>query len=543
MRYLLPDSRVLLAFLLLFLSYEPLNLWPFVFFALIPLFEYLYQERKKRRAFTQLFALSWLFSLTTFYWVAYVLRQFGGLNWFFAILLLGVFALVGQPQFYLFALPIRSLLQRWTRGPLTYLRTIAYAAWIAAFYAGLDWCLPKLFADTLGIGFSGVPSLRQLVTLGGPAVLTFLVVFINAVLWFCYRLYRDHDEPSLQPFIRKIIPLLATIALVLGASVQYGNESYEHFRAIETAPPRTLQGAIIQANIGDIDKLAAERGYRGATKKVMEAYFGLSDVALAQPQKPQVLFWPETSYPSDFGAPESAEDFSRDRSMENFAKTRNVPIIFGGYYSDEKRVPYNAAFFLSPDGQVNRYFKSILLWFGETIPFIDYLPVLRRMFPMVGFFGRGEGPTVLPLLGIPVQPIICYEALFPNFIADGVRKGARIILNFTNDSWFGPYGAPYYHFRLAQLRSIETRTPQVRITNTGISGLILPSGDVVSRSPLFEPVQMPVTIPILPEMKTPAIAIGDLGIKGLGLLALALFLWSSAKTQTAKRRKKKQGQN
>jgi len=119
MRYLLPDARLLLAFFLLFLSYEPLNLWPVVFFALIPLFEYLYQERKKRRAFTQAFALSWLFSLTTFYWVAYVLKQFGGLNWFFAIFLLCIFAIVGQPQFYLFALPIRSLLQRWATWPLT----------------------------------------------------------------------------------------------------------------------------------------------------------------------------------------------------------------------------------------------------------------------------------------------------------------------------------------------------------------------------------------------------------------------------------------
>ena len=123
-------------------------------------------------------------------------------------------------------------------------------------------------------------------------------------------------------------------------------------------------------------------------------------------------------------------------------------------------------------------------------------------FPMVAYFGKGPGPVIRDLGGTKTQPIICYEILFPDFIIPAVREGSELIVNVTNDSWFGPHGAPYHHLNLASFRSIETRVPQIRSTNTGISTLIYPDGSMPNRTQLFQPEILHVQIPIIEPIPT-----------------------------------------
>ena len=103
------------------------------------------------------------------------------------------------------------------------------------------------------------------------------------------------------------------------------------------------------------------------------------------------------------------------------------------------------------------------------------------------------------------------------------RRGAELIVNVSNDSWFGDYGLPQYHLIAAKLRSIETRLPQVRATNTGYSALILPTGDVVERSAYGTRASMSWSVPIIGRRDTPMVRWGDwfgiaiLLLSGLGL--------------------------
>jgi apolipoprotein N-acyltransferase len=516
-----PDRRILLSTLFLFLTFEPLQLWPFAMIALIPWFDVLARAETRKEAVRQSFWLCFLFSIVTFYWIGYVIHEFGQVPWVFAGIAVLLFACIGQPQFYLAAVPLRLALRRLEnagphagnletgRFPFSPFFVFGWGLVIALFYSGLDWTLPKLFVDTLGHSLVYTKTLRQAADIGGPAFLTFLLVLPNIAIYEAWRRYRSRGEPAIFGAVKaSFLLVLVAIAGIIGAH-SYGKKRLAEVAERLANPKRTVRLSAIQANIGDMEKLASERGYRQAAQRVMRAYYDLSDEAIQQSPKPDALLWPETAYPSTFRSPETSDDFARDKEMESFVASRKVPIAFGGYDKDLHGRSYNAVFYLKPDGTDARYAKTILIPFGEYIPLGETFPFIKRLFPMVGFFGQGPGPVVREFAGLKTQPVICYEVLFPSFVREAVVAGAEAILNFTNDSWFGPVGVPYYHLNLASFRSIETRVPQFRTTNTGFSALILPDGEIVRRTALYTPEIMTENVPVIEPIPTLVLAWGD----------------------------------
>jgi apolipoprotein N-acyltransferase len=287
-----------------------------------------------------------------------------------------------------------------------------------------------------------------------------------------------------------------------------------------------------------------------AAEKILADYLSLSDQALALQKKPDIIIWPETAYASTYGKPMTASDYSRDQRIETWVKNTRTPLLFGSYDRDVGK-DYNTLFALSPVaspllttlGSVSEnlqfYHKNILLMFGEYIPFQDAFPAIGQIFPQVANFGRGPGPEILqvpvfsgpkvqttaqltsasapaaasgadaPSRLIPTSPAICYEVLFPNYVIEAARKGSRFILNITNDSWFGPYGEPHLHLALSTFRTIETRLPMVRATNTGFSALITQDGEISAKSHLFEPEILNVSVPLMDSPWTLMKAWGD----------------------------------
>jgi apolipoprotein N-acyltransferase len=248
----------------------------------------------------------------------------------------------------------------------------------------------------------------------------------------------------------------------------------------------------------------------------------MTDQSLALNPRPDAVVWPETSYPTTFGMPSNQDEVALDQSVRNYSRDRNISLLFGGY-DHRAGQDYNAFFFLAPDKNpithdmdLQIYRKNILLLFGEYIPFADTFTFLKTALPQVGNFGRGSGPEVMKIYpadpNLPpvlAGPIICYEALFPNYIIRAARKGSQMILNITNDSWFGPYGEPILHFSLVTFRSIETRLPQLRSTNTGISALILPDGTIDKETGIGTEEVMNVSVPITDPIPTLMKAWGD----------------------------------
>lgn len=483
------------------------------------------------QALAQGFWLCFILSGLSFYWVCYVLHRFGELPWILAIAGFLFFACICQLQFYLISVAFHEWKKKLYPRELSPHAKLAPLAAFAFFYAGVDWILPKLFVDTLGHSFYLNPILRQVADLGGAPLLTFLVVLVNLTIFSVLHDLLHREEPSAWPSFTRHIPASTMTGILVLFACAYGFFRNEQIQTWMKDPRSQLRKpyriAMIQGNIGDFEKIASESGIKAAAEKVLESYFTLSSEALKSNPKPEALVWPETAYPSSFRAPYTADELAQDKSVESFVRKNGVPLLFGGY-DHQAGKDYNSVFFLNsetaggldPNDDLQIYHKNVLLLFGEYIPGAETFGVIKQWFPQVANFGRGPGPSVFEVpkprgsinftvAPVKVNPVICYEALFPSFILDAVNQGSQMILNVTNDSWFGPWAEPELHLSLTVFRSIESRRPQLRATNTGISALILPDGTLTHQTPLNTPQAVLVNVPILRPQRTLMLAWGD----------------------------------
>ena len=227
-------------------------------------------------------------------------------------------------------------------------------------------------------------------------------------------------------------------------------------------------------------------------------YLSLSAESLSVPEseRPELLIWPETAMPFDY---QTAPELSA--AIRAFARDRGVALLFGapGFRNRGDGVvdAFNRAYLIAPNGVGEGWYdKEHLVPFGEYVPpFLD-LPFLRPLLQGVGEFLPGEstGPLVLPatpqlspdrgplVLGV----LICYESIFPELARKQVAQGATLLVNISNDAWFGRSSAPEQHLSLGILRAVEQRRWIARSTNTGISAFVDPTGAVVARSGLFK---------------------------------------------------------
>jgi apolipoprotein N-acyltransferase len=247
----------------------------------------------------------------------------------------------------------------------------------------------------------------------------------------------------------------------------------------------SLTFLVVQANIGNEEKVAAEHGQ--AQDAIVDRYHQLTREGLAERPDARFVVWPETAYPELIEDPLLLTGYSA--TLRQLVANFRAKLITGGYsrLEDENKVT-NSFFVLSEKGEwlVPPYHKTLLLAFGEYLPGADLIPGLRAMLPEVGNFGRGPGPTVLDASEVKLGAQICYEGLFDWFSRRLANDGAQVIVNLTNDSWYGAWQQPYQHLYMTLARAVEVRRPLVRATNTGISGAILASGEVLETSPINE---------------------------------------------------------
>jgi apolipoprotein N-acyltransferase len=123
--------------------------------------------------------------------------------------------------------------------------------------------------------------------------------------------------------------------------------------------------------------------------------------------------------------------------------------------------------------------------FGEYVPLQRFFPFVKRLVPAAGDFASGESVKPLKLPDVSAGVLICFEVIFPELARLQIKNGAEILINMTNDAWFGRTGAPYQHLSMAVFRAVENRRPLVRAANTGISAFIGPTGKVLKNTELF----------------------------------------------------------
>ena len=465
-------------------SYIPFPPWASVF-GFIPLWIFWEQQTRLKNVILGGVLTSFVFTLIGFNWVAYLLHEFAHAPWVVAVLGMLLFAILA----HLFV-PIAGTL--WFIG---YKRKL-YTGWQSVLVIGLLtglclWAIPMLFKWNFGYSWYGVKlPLYHIAEYIGFSGLSMLTILANVPLYCAWQ--KRHDK--------KAQTILTRVVLAFALLNAFGLST----KAWQPKPDASFNALLVQANIGNSEKMAVEFG-RGFYNQILRKYQSVTDKGLQEHAGVDIDFvlWSETAFPSVLNKEYQQTYFVQQ--LTQYLKQRQVALITGAYAKDAKtQLTTNSLFVLDDQGQIQSpyYSKSILLAFGEYIPGEETFPIFREWLPMVGHFGRGAGPTkLLGLKDYKIGPQICYESLYPHFSKSLADLGAQFIVNVTNDSWYGTWQEPYQHMIMTLARAVETRRPLLRVTNTGISTVVLASGEVLQQSPMYEEWAGLYTVPYLKQPK------------------------------------------
>jgi apolipoprotein N-acyltransferase len=402
-------------------------------------------------------------SLPLYYWIAHTIAVEGKLGWpLGGLAALLVSAYVGA-YFSAAAAAARRLEERFgERGlwafPLAWTGLELGRTYL---FTGFPWML-------LGYGLAGNAVLRQAADLAGVAGLSFLVVLSGVSLYLAGRRWSERSRAG------------ALARLIPGAAAVLFLTLYGVFAPAARTGAGTASGTVkVGIAQGGIDQAAKWEPWNQL--KTLEIYEKLT--IRARDAGARVVIWPETAAPFFYGW-----ETALSRRLEGIAARAGVPLIFGAPWYDpaDGGKFYNSVFHMDGRGVVvGRYDKRHLVPFGEYIPLRSVLFFLRKLTPGDSDFSAGTAPSLFDVEGSPVAASVCYEAVFPEILREGVRDGAMWLVNVTNDAWFGDTVAPHQHLAMARLRCVELRRPMVRAANSGISAVIDSGGGIVASEGLF----------------------------------------------------------
>jgi len=464
-----------------------------IWFALLPLL-YALKNMPAWAAFRMGFVTGLIHFLTLLYWLVPVMRTYGYLPAYLSITVLCLFAAVLALFIALFSAvlaafgktPVRSLIMipiGWVA--LEYLRTFIFS--------GFPW-------ELLGYSQFNRLQLIQISDIFGVYGLSALIAFTNATLFisllhFTKRRWQDSNISN-RLAVGSIIVLMAAFGLTL----LYGHWRLNDVTKRMTASPKA-RVAVIQGNIDQAIKwnpafqIDTVKKYNRLSASIIE-------------QHPDLIVWPESATPFFFlydikpselvfeGIHQTAKDYLI--GSPSFVRQNDVAKYF------------NSAYLISPQSKtMGKYDKTHLVPYGEYVPFKKWLPFLGKIVAQVGDFEAGAIGNTLQWKDQKIGVQICYEIIFPGLSRAMARNNASLLINITNDAWFGTTSGPYQHFSMAVFRAVENKRSLARAANTGISGFIDPAGRILAATALLEEAAVVRPLPLLKE-KTVYTIIGDL---------------------------------
>jgi len=499
--------KIVLSFLagcLLPLCFAPFDSYSFSSGWLIfPLIAFFFYQIIHSNSIKQAFLLSWLFGLGFFLvgisWVYVAIHVFGSTPWwlaaFFTLLFVSTLALFyglqGAASFYamqhwfawqsnprkllLFILPLNWLIFEWLR------------SWVLS---GLPWLLA---------GYSQLLTpLNGYAPVLGIYGLTLMVVTIAASL----LLLRRH---------KVLLPLIIIATFVSG----------HYMSNIEWTK---AQGDKIRVTIVQGNSPQQTRWDQNYLTDIMRRYESLS---LQWWDKTDVLIWPENAIPIFY---HRIKDSFYKRLQQKINKY-DITFVTGLPVQEPDSGKYYNALLKQEKQSQQFYFKQHLVPFGEYLPLENFLRGLIRFFniPMSGFSIPEQQQEVIRFKGTPVATTICYEDIFPSLALQNLPN-ARLLLNLSNNGWYGDSLAPHQHLQIAQMRALENGRELIRSTTSGISALIDHRGKITARTAQFESAIL--NGQVQPRIGyTPYTRYANLPLLSYAIF-LILFLYITAKKQT-----------
>lgn len=445
---------------LYFLGFAGFNQWYLAFLAYVPFAEFVRRAGSGKAVFWT----GWLMGLVThlggYYWIPATIERFGGFPWPLALLFDVLLCSWGGLSFGLLAWGLKRW---WMAGGRPFPSLIAGVVFI-------EFAYPLLFPSYLANSFWQLPVFLQVAEIGGPLLLSAVVVSVATALYLLLRW-----RPGGEKFPR--IPVLVAAA-ALAATLAYGALRIEQVDAGQReAEP--LRVGIVQVNMGTYQKHEEpEEGHRRH----------VADSLALQAAGVDLIVWPESAYlytvPWEPGS-DLSEYVTRRADVAGEIRT---PLLFGAPRIDRsgggRPRLYNSALLLDASGKVlGSTDKTYLLAFGEYLPFGETFPWLYDLSPHSGRFTPGTRLEALPFGGYRIGALICYEDVLPGFTRKLVNATRpNLLVNLTNDAWFGATTEPEIHLALSVFRAVEHRRWLVRATNSGISAVVDPVGRIVARS-------------------------------------------------------------
>ncbi len=498
-----PASSLLAAALggaLLAVAFPPLRLDLIAWIAFIPLFWAMDRASRPSMAAVYGMGFGFAFCLINLNWIYITLVTHGHFARVSAVFLLASLMLSLALFAAAFAYVAGALAERGFSPAITAPFIWTALEWVraTAYFTGFPW-------DLAGYSQAGREHLAQIADVTGVYGLSFLVVLVNGAFWESWSAWNGHKKLPWR--------LIVTTTLIIAFAMIYGKMRLNEFSETLTHA-KGFRVGILQGNIAQQEKWADH-----AKEYILLTYEKLGIKACREGA--QLLIWPETSVPFIF-------------SMKNMgwkvpgamSRKLGVPMLVGAasetIVGGESRF-YNSAFLLDGALLRNRYDKIHLVPFGEYMPLNWLLPLGSGIAAREADYSPGEGMTVMSVPGCPpFSVLICYEAIFPDLSRRAMRKGAKMLVNITNDAWFGDSAAPYQHLEMARMRSIENRVWLLRSANTGVSAAIDPAGRMVQSIPFNE--EGFIVVPVNNPVNTGSFYTSAGDLFAYGCVAVTLFL-------------------
>lgn len=449
------------------LGFAGFDLWPLAFIAWVPLLVALRGQTPKRALWLGWYA-GFGMTMIGFYWLTTMLEQFSGFPLPLCVLFAAIVCVQKGGRIALCAwLYARAAARGWHSG------TVFLGA-----FAVSELVYPLLFPWYYAASMHELPVMMQTADLGGVILVSLVVLAFNVAV-----------AELLERPIFRLKPDRRTLAFAIAPVLALG------------------YGAL---RIGQIDDIVASAEkirvgmVQGATplkKRSNALRVHLEQTKKLQAENVDLVVWSEAASARSFQSP----GFER-RVQSTITRQLKVPAIVGvvlyerisgaGPKGRQARF-FNTALIADAEGEIHgRYDKQYLLMFGEYLPLGETFPVLYEWSPNSGSFTPGTSLEALPMGEHRLATMICYEDIIPSFVNEMVDvNNPDLLVNMTNDTWFGDTIEPWQHLALAKFRSVEHRLFMVRVTNTGVSAIIDPVG------------RTPVVIPV--DMTEPKTAIGE----------------------------------
>ncbi|MCK5915394.1 MAG: apolipoprotein N-acyltransferase [Deltaproteobacteria bacterium] len=478
-------SGAALSSAIIYLSFQPRNLsWTLAFFAFVPL---LAVTRKCRSLYSAcglgLFS-GFAFYYIELYWITNSIAGFTSLPPIVVTLVMALLALYMGLYWAIFCgtwYYLNHLSARRQPSATRILTAFAGAAiWLlledlrTRFLGGFPW-------HPLGLTQIDNLYLNWLLPLGGVRLLSSLVIIANIGIYLSCSAICRKEFKRLALYGGLILLPLIGLAFFGSPLSQPPNLPPAAANSVPQIISEDNQGelktiVIIQPNIPQKEKWRPEN-----REKIIKKMLAMSRESLSR--KPDLIVWPEAALPLLLEQQPTVLD-----QLRQFVAENRVSLMLGsprllGSADKPKKVLYNSIFLISPENRLQIYNKIKLVPYGEFTPLASLFPFISKIVPGLSY-SPGNKPHNFTLKNLKIAPSVCFEGVFPAFSAGFFAAGADLLINLTNDAWFGDSPGPRQHLTNIRLRALENHCTIIRCANTGISAIIKPDGKIEQHLPL-----------------------------------------------------------